>query len=253
MAISATIGAAASTTAAAASKALGAFTLTVGQDVYVFVGLDSTATAVTSITDTAGNTYTFVGAKDGTGVRIECWKSVGVAAQVANVITVNVSPNSNIAPAAEEYAGVSAAGNTASDAVASDRNPVLGNDAQDGNNFVAFGIAFPCQSGDTLAALLGTERQKSIPAATAVGVALYDVTSVSNATLRALARISAARGWAAFALELRSGGGDNLPDGYPVGDAPALNGDKDTKYLNVKWPLGGGESSGGGGAWPFVA
>lgn len=252
MAIAATAGGAGSTTAAAALKALASFTLTVGRNVYVVVGLDSTATSVTSITDTKGNSYTLVRAKNGTGVRVELWRSLSVGAQVANIITINVSPNSNIAGGAEEYSGVSSQGNQADAAVASDANPILSDATQDGANVVIYGIAFPCVSGDTLTAVLGTERQKSIPAATAVGVALYDNTSVSDATIQALGRISTTRGWAMVAVELRSGGAAVTLVDYAATVAPALAADRDIRYLGFKMPPGGGESSGGGGAWPFV-
>jgi hypothetical protein len=59
-------------------------------------------------------------------------------------------------------------------------SPTLGQLRQESTNFVVGAIGFACQSGDTLGAVIGTSRQSSIPAATAVGVALYDNTTLAK-------------------------------------------------------------------------
>lgn len=253
MAITRTTGSAASTTVPAASLALPSFNLTAGQNVYVKVGLDSTASAVTSITDTKGNAYSFVVAVNGTGVRVEWWKSVSVGVQAANVITINVSPNCNIEGEAEEYAAVSSEGVTAT-ASGSSIYPRIEVATQDGNNFVLGGFSFACVSGDTLTAQNGTEVRKSIPAATAVGGALYDNTQVGNGTLVNMGLISTSRQWAAAGLELRSGEADIGYSSYASTTAPSLQQAKDVRFLRVLAPLGGGGSiappSGEGQFWP---
>jgi hypothetical protein len=254
MAISATTGSAASTTSAAASLALGAFNLTAGQDVYVAVALDSTSSSVTSITDTKGNTYSQINAVNGTGMRTELWASRGVAAQTSNIITVNVSPNCNIAAAAEEYAGVSALGNnaTASDSSTYPRSEVLD---QDGNNWVVAALGFACVSGDTQTAQNGTSRQASIPAATAVGVALYDSTMITVGTLVEMTRLSNSRNWASAASELRSGGAAIPAVDYAATAAPSLQQAADIRFLRDLDPTfctNWSPPSGGGPNWGFV-
>lgn len=241
MAIAATAGGSGSTTVAAASKALSSFNITSGRDIYCAVALDSTASSVSSITNSLGSdTWSLVAAKNGTGIRVELWKCHVTGNQTSNVITINVSPNCNIAGAAEEYSGVNSAGNTASDAVASDANIRIGVATQDGNNFVVGALGFACVSGDTLTALLGTSRQSSIPAATAAAAALYDNTQLADGTVRDMTRISTARNWAAVGLELRSGGAAITVVDYAATSAPSLQVAQDFRYLQVRMPMGGG-------------
>lgn len=253
MAISATTGAAASTTSAAASLALGAFTLTAGQDVYVAVALDSTSSSVSSITDTKGNSYSQIAAVNGTGVRTELWASRGVAAQTSNVITVHVSPNCNIAAAAEEYAGVTALGHNAT-ASGSNTYPQNAVADQDGNNWVVAALGFACASGDTQTAKCGTSRQASIPAATAVGVAIYDNTMVAVGTLVNQTLLSNSRNWASAGTELRFGGAVIAATDYAATAAPSLQAAA-VRFLRDLEPLfcvNWSPPSGGGPNWGFV-
>jgi hypothetical protein len=214
--------------------------LTATQDVYVAVALDSTASSVTSITDTKGNSYTLDKAQNGTGVRTEIWKSHSVGVQLTNIITINVSPNCNIAGAAEEYAGVSASGNTGS-TTGSTIYPDANVTTQEGGNFVAGAIGFACVSGDTLTAQLGTSERSSIPAATAVGVALYDNTMTVNGIVRVQTKISTARQWAVAIVELRGTGlvAVTAVD-YATTAAAALAVSRDTRFLLTNMPSGGG-------------
>ena len=229
MAIAATAGGSGSTTVAATSKALSAFSVTTGRKVVVAVALDDTTKSVTSITDTAGNTYVSVGAINGTGVRTEIWRSTTTASNGTNVVTINVSGACNIAGAAEEYSGATNYGNTGT---STGNSRTLGVTAltQDGGSYVTGALGFACVSGDTLTALLGTSRQSSIPAATAVGVALYDNTVSFIATVETLTRISTARQWAAHSLELRSGTTPDVPT-FPEG--------RGDYFLNVEVSFGG--------------
>lgn len=228
MAISATTGSAANS-ASAASLAAPSFTLTAGQGVLVVVALGSTSSSVSSITDTKGNVYTSIGASNGTGIRVEVWKSLSVGAQAANIITANISPNTDLAIAAEEYAGINSIGNTgsSSDTISNMAAQAL---TQDTSSFVLAGFAFAAQSGDTLTAVLGTSRQSSIPAATRSAVALYDITAPTIATARDVTRLSTARNWAAFAVELRSGVTGQVANDYasaataPSGQTNGLGG-----------------------------
>lgn len=204
MAITPQNGAAASTTVAAASLALPSWSTVAGRDIEVAVALDSTSSSVTSITDTHGHTYTLISSQNNGGVRTELWKSVGIATQAANIITVNVSPNCNIAAAAEEYSGVSAYGVSATGSATS-TIPNIYEQSEDGNDYAVVAFGFACNSGDTITAQVGTRRQFSVPAATAVGIALFDSTSIGIAQILNEALLSASRDWAAVATDLKSG------------------------------------------------
>jgi len=65
---------------------------TAGNLLVVFVGTTSTTATVSSIADTAGNTYTYVTriVGDLTGT-IECWYAKNIAGNVSNVVTVTFS------------------------------------------------------------------------------------------------------------------------------------------------------------------
>lgn len=234
MPISAATGGAASDSTSVASLALSSFTMSAGRHTVVVAVLGSTASAVSSITDTKGNTYALQSACNGTGVRIEIWACVNSGAQAGNVVTINVSPNTPIAGAVEEYSGVGSFGNTAAGA-GSSIFPELRVSMQEGDNFVIGGIGFACQSGDTLTAFEGTSRRFSIPAATAVGAALYDNSSVGVADIPNSARISSARDWAMAALELRAAGGVAVPYRDYEGRLPVtgMPTDKETRMFGT--------------------
>lgn len=235
MAISATAGGSGSTTVAAASLALSSFNQAASRHTVVVAVLDSTSSSVSSITDTKGNTFTLKKAQNGTGVRVEVWACANAGAQTADIITINVSPNCNIAGAAEEYSGVSSFGNTGS-ATGSNAFPDGNAVTQEGGNFVVGGIGFACVSGDTLTAQIGTSRQSSIPAATAAGGALYDDTMLIDGTVRVMTKISTARQWAVAIVELRGTGlvATTVADYAAGAHAPALQVARDFRALDIK-------------------
>lgn len=239
MAIAATAGGAASTVASAASLALSSFNQAASRHTVVAVALDNTSSSVTSITDTKGNTYTLKKAQNGTGIRAEIWACANAGSQTSDIITINVSPNCNIAGAAEEYSGVASFGNTGSDA-RSDIFPETTVVMQEGSNFTVISIAFACQSGDTLTAQtnFGNERQKSIPAATAAGGALYDNSMVVDGIVRVMSKLSTARQWAVAGVELRGTGNvaTTVSDYASGALSPALQVNKDVRYLHVIGP-----------------
>lgn len=206
----ASLGAAGNSSSAVASLALSSWTTIVSQTIVVAVALGSTASSISSITDTKLNAYTKAAAQNGTGIRTEIWTSFSVGAQNNNIITCNITGgNTTIAAAAAEYSGVTGIGNNgvvnggASTSINMYENNVLTTQASD---FVVGALGFACVSGDTLTAVNGTSRQSSIPAATAVGIALYDNTSLAVAKIPVSTRISNARNWATAAVELNSGG-----------------------------------------------
>lgn len=232
MAISATTGSAGSNGGSVASLALASFNSAASCHIVVTVTLGSTASSVTSITDTKGNTYTQKASVNGTGVRVELWACVNSGIQLGNIVTINISPSTSISAQAQERSGVSSFGNTATASGAS-IFPELRCVLQDGGNWAAAGIGFACQSGDTLTAFEGTSRQSSIPAATAVGGAQYDVAAISNCSAPNGAKISTSRNWAMAALELRSGGASTPLTDYPVTTMAALQVRNDFRRLDL--------------------
>jgi hypothetical protein len=106
MAISATAGVTASNASAATSIVTGTFAASYARDLVVAVALANTAASVSSITDTAGNTYALKSsATNGSSVRVELWQSQNITGNASNAVTVNVSASSLLAVAVQEYSG----------------------------------------------------------------------------------------------------------------------------------------------------
>lgn len=239
MAIAQTTGGAANSGASnVASQASPSVTTTTGRKVVVVVILGSTSSSVSSITTSAGTySWTLQVSKNGTGVRIEVWTSP-VTTGAATVFTANITGgNTTCAIAVEEYSGVNSFGNTSSTS-GSDINPGDYTTTQDGNNWAVAGVGFSCQSGDTFTIQNGTQRQSSIPAATAVGVALCDNTQVIDGPVYVLERISTARNWACASVELRSGGAAITGGGTGGSTTASMGQTKEFRYLKCNMPLG---------------
>ena len=64
---------------------------TTGNLLVVFVGLRDTSVTVSSIADTAGNTYTYVTRIAGTSSAIECWYAKNITGNANNVVTATFS------------------------------------------------------------------------------------------------------------------------------------------------------------------
>jgi len=223
MAIAATQGRSVNSSVNVASLAFSSITTVTGRDLVLVVVLGSTSSSVSSIGASAGSyaAWTLQASQNGTGVRVEVW-TTHVNTGAATVFTVNITGgNTTVSQELEEYSGVSSIGNAGAGNSGSsiDLETALLT-LQDGNNFIVGGMGFACQSGDTLTAIAGTSRQSSIPAATAVGGALYDSTSVVICQAETFAKISASRNWAAAAVELRTGGSSVTAIDYAASVAP---------------------------------
>lgn len=239
MAISQTTGTATNNSGAVSSLALSAFTTTTGRTLVLVVVLGSTSSSVSSITN-AGGTYSWTlrSSQNGTGVRTETWTSP-VTTGASTTFTVNITGGAtSISAEVEEYSGVSSIGHV-STATGADVNLMdLGVLTQDGNNWVITGFGFVCQSGDTLTAQsTGTSRQSSIPAATAVGGALYDNTQPLAATFGNATKLSTSRNWAAASVELRTGATAITAKDYGGSVVASLQADRDVRYLHCLEPL----------------
>lgn len=225
MAIAPVGGTAANNSGSVASLALPSYTSHTGDDIYVAIALGSTASSISSITNSAGSYsgVAMIAGVNAASMRTELWK-LHVGTGAATVFTVNIGGgNTSVAAALEEYSGVSSNGHNGTNSGSSINLESPGVATQDINNYVVAAMGFACQSGDTLTALLGNSRQSSIPAATAVGVAIYDVTCLMQATITDAARILNSRDWASVANELRSGSGAAVPAiAYAATTAPTL-------------------------------
>lgn len=239
MALSATGGNASNNSGSVSSFAMASYTSHTGQDIVFVIVLGSTASSVSSITASAGTygTFTFQLAKNGTGVRVEVW-TVHVTTGAATVFTINITGGAtSIEANLEEYSGVISIGHNDTASGATLNLQDFGVAAQDGNNFVVTGFGFACQSGDTLTAQVGNARQKSIPAATAVGGALCDNTQPLAASFGNATKLSTSRNWAAASIELRSGGSSITAADYGGALVAALAADRDVRYLRCLEPL----------------
>lgn len=237
MAIAAVTGNAANS-ASAASIACGSFNTTTGRIQIIAVGLGSTASSVTSITDTGGGSPSIIRitSLNVTNIRVEIWKATGVATKTGNVFTANVTPSTTLAIAAEEYSGSTTVGINGTNSNAGSFNIDQTLATQDANNFVVAALVFAAQSGDTLTGTAGTSRQSSIPAATRPGVALYDQSAVMDETMRIMSRISTSREWATAAVELRSGGSAASAGAYGGAHVASLQADRDARFLHLLEP-----------------
>jgi hypothetical protein len=123
--------------------------------------------------------------------------------------------NTTIAAVCGEYSSISSFGNTQS-ATGNDQFPVGTVATQDANNFVLSAQAIACSSGDTFTAIDGTNRNSSVPAATAVGCALADKSSIAQATLKVTEQVTqGARQWATASVEARLAAGNDTVGALP--------------------------------------
>ena len=207
MAITATLGGTINNAVAGTTLTFGAVSLSTGQDVVVAVAILDTTKSVSTITDTALNTYTLKSAvNNGSNVRVEIWEAHNITGNASDVILVTLSGATLASAAFEEYAGVaSGVGTVGSTATGTSFDPEGDVLTQDGNNWSVAAIGVATLSGDTFTADLGTKRQALIPALTTASVALVDNTTIALATLRNGVLLSASRAWAAVTLELRTG------------------------------------------------
>lgn len=91
------------------SQVTGSFNVSAGNLVVVGVWWVDGGVAVTSITDTAGNTYSATAAKTqnaGTGRSSQLWYAKNTTANAANIITVNLGSARRLAIVAAQYSGL---------------------------------------------------------------------------------------------------------------------------------------------------
>jgi hypothetical protein len=253
VAITATTGGTINNSSAGTTLTFSSFSATATQDIVVAVAILTTAVSVSTVTDTAGNTYTLKSqVNNSTSVRAEIWEAHSITANASNVIVVTLSGSSLASAAFEEYAGASSgvglAGTTATGTSANPEGHVA---TQDGNNWSAGCIAVASSSGDTFTANLGTIRRSLVPALTTAGVALIDNSSAGLVTLRNAALLSASRAWAAVGFELRTGAAAIAITPALI-NAPNSGAGAGANHQVVKAPPMGTSGGGGSSNYGFV-
>lgn len=104
MAISATNGGTINNSSAGTTLTFSSFSASAGQAIVVAVAILNTSVSVSSITDTAGNTYTLRSSvNNSTSVRTELWACSPTLGNSSNVIVVTLSGSSLASAAYEEY------------------------------------------------------------------------------------------------------------------------------------------------------
>lgn len=218
MAISANGGTSANSSSSVSSLALSAFTPVTGEILVLAIALGSTSSSVSSISASAGSyTWTLRSSNNGTGIRVEIWTAT-VNTGAATTFTVNITGGATtIAAAIERYGGVASIGNT-TNANGSSEFPRGYVTIADGGNWLAAAVAFACQSGDSISGAGSdlTNRQSSIPSATAVGVEEGDQSTSVDCSLIFCTKLNNSRNWAAAAVELVGTGNVSVSIATPM-------------------------------------
>lgn len=241
MAISANGGTSGNSSSAVSSLALTAFTPVTGEVLVLAVALGSTSSSVSSIGASAGSyTWTLRSSNNGTGVRVEIWTAT-VNTGAATTFTVNITGGATtVAAGIERYGGVASIGNS-TNANGSSEFPRGYVTIADGNNWLAAAVGFACQSGDTITGSGSdlTNRQSSIPSATAVAVQEGDNSSSVDCSLIFCSKLSNSRNWAVAAVELVGTGNVPVAIATPMygGTLVAALQVANNEYLEAEMPL----------------
>jgi hypothetical protein len=207
MAIAYVRGVAANITSAASNVTSGTFTATAGQDIFVAVAIADTTKSVSSISDTAGNTYTLKSSVSNAGnVRVELWQAHGITANASNAVSVTLSGSALASIAVAEYSGIGTQGTSnISNSTATGFFPRTLTAIQYLGGCGIAALGFVSNSGDTIVVDVGSLRQSSVPTVTSVGIALVDVSSSGNCTVTNDAKLNNSRAWAAAGFEIGTG------------------------------------------------
>lgn len=167
---------------------------------------------ITSITDSAGNIWTFQKAKNNVGNtwREEVWTSLKAAAVTS--VTVHYTTNIDVGDSIifiSEYSGVQAIGNSTV-AEGATSTQTISITTQDANNFVVAGSAL--NSALTYTPVAGTIRDQQVEGASSSSV-LVDNTAASASLVTCAVDTGSGNNWSMVAVELRSttGGGGSTP------------------------------------------
>lgn len=204
MAIAPVRGASASLAVAATSLAFASAAQTSGDTTVIAIAILTTTISVSSISDGTNSGVFRAAINNSTNVRVELW-TLPIASSATRTITINFSGSTLASGAYEEYSGSTGIGNISTGSTGNSQSAQESVTEQDTSSWVIVANAFASSSGDTLAAVVGNDRQSVIPALTTAGVSLSDVTEVASIPVITSVWISNARQWASIGLELRTG------------------------------------------------
>lgn len=235
MAITAAAGGAAGSAGAVGSLACSSFNTTnTGRIVVVVVLLDDTK-SVSTVTDTAGASYSLISAYNvNATLRLEYWRCDTPLTKTGDVITATLaSGTTSIAIAAEQYTGDVGVETGAPTTTGTSFYPTGSFTTTDENDFAVVLIGFNGASTDTITQTLGTKRQSAVGSSGAAGVALVDNTESIEGTLPGSVLLSVSRTWGTVSLGLQATttvGAYNMWDGKkqylfdtPQDNMPASN------------------------------
>jgi len=177
-------------------------TITSGRMVVVKCFSKVTGQTVSSVVDSGGSSYSKLAGPidDGTQV-VEVWGTPVTGSVASSSVTVTwTAGTGRKGVAVEEYSGVVAIGNVATNS-GTGTNPTISLTTQDANNYVVAGL-----NGDYAApitASVGTVRL-TIDAGTNLSAVLMDNTAASPGSVTCTGTQAVSATWAAAAVELRS-------------------------------------------------
>ena len=190
----------------------------------MFVTLGSTSSSVTSISNSKASGTWDVAALatvNGTGIRMELWHLHTTGTQTSNVITVNISPSTTIALAAEEYSGVNSTGLTVTDNNTGQEAAIRNTMTQAGS-YIAGGLGFATASATTATVQTGSTSRQSSIGVSALGEVLYDSTATAIVSLLLMTLLNASQNWVSIGVELKSGGTATALTDFAAVTGPAL-------------------------------
>lgn len=180
-------------------------TVNAGDIIIVVVSIRTATSTVSSITDTAGNTYSLIpGAAINNTVRVEIWASFAKFSSTTNAITVNLGAGSKFTIDAAAYSGASVIGPVATSTQGT-ANPTQSFTTTTVGSFVVGGFAG--QGTGTFAISTGNSRAATTTSGggsnTNVGGAIADNTAASTGSLT-VAYTSTDTTWAMAIIELQT-------------------------------------------------
>jgi hypothetical protein len=184
-------------------------------DLIVRIAMATDTESVSTITDTAGNTYYHRFSSQGTGVRAEIWEAQDALASGSNVCTVTFTGSVLGCASWTQYSNIvpepSPPTTTQDMASAYGRSALAGSGTavQEVGNWVVAALAYKWEAGLGYTVTSGTLRDSIVPAVTG-GVALVDVDTngpgEAHTTNPLWITLTTTEYWASLALELRGGG-----------------------------------------------
>jgi hypothetical protein len=184
-------------------------TLTFGNFIVVTVAILTPSISVSSIVDSASNTYTLQSAiNNGSSIRSEIWTAPILSSTGSQTVVVNLSGNTLASAAYEMFSGVTSGSFNVGSSIGSNSIPEGFVATQDSNNYVITGVSVATTSGATFSEVGGVTTnilQSIVPSLTSASSALLSNTTYIPCTISTIVTLSSSFSWATTSIELRSG------------------------------------------------